>query len=123
MICAEPVPVTAFLLLLWLTGVACDSRAGAAVAPLADPTRPFSAAAAASNAHSQGAESLQLQSILVSAVRRVAIINGNPVTVGEQVNGDRVMAIGKDRVTLKSATGTITTLRLVDAVRNQANNN
>ena len=72
----------------------------AAAAVLPDPTRPpgrLDGAAVAAPAD----DNWQLGSILIAAQRRVAVINGRPLTVGEQISGARVVAIEPGRVRLR----------------------
>lgn len=66
---------------------------------LGDPTRPTGLnAPTAQRAAAQ--PGWVLQSILVAPDRRVAVINGRSVRVGETVDGARVVGIDADRATL-----------------------
>ncbi len=74
--------------------------AGGVAGALEDPTRPPglpppAAAAAAPPPH------YQLTSILIAQQRRIAVVNGRQVQVGDRVDGARVEAIAPDRVTLR----------------------
>lgn len=78
----------------------------AAVAEIKDPTRPMSDAEIrawlgqdAGNGHERPA--LQLQSILLSNSRRVAVINGTRVVVGDRIGRARVQAIEPGLVRLE----------------------
>ena len=74
--------------------------AGAALAqPLSDPTRP---PAPASSAQRQGEPPRQrLQSVLISARRSIAVIDGRPVALGERVGDAKLIAIEPSEVTLE----------------------
>lgn len=70
-------------------------------ASLPDPTRPpqrFIAPAASSPVVT---DSWQLGSILIAPQRRVAVINGRPLSVGDKVGGAKVVAIEPGQVRLK----------------------
>lgn len=91
--------VWAFLLLLTvLTGVND-------VAALNDPTRPPSRRSSSKSPKKIVATPtvrLELTSILVAPERRVAVINGRPVQVGERIGEYRVMDIQFDVVLVKN---------------------
>lgn len=74
-------------------------------AELVDPTRPPDrvpdAAAPAPEAASE-----RLQSILVSESRRLAVIDGTRVGVGDRIGAARVLRIDRDSVLLEDAEGT-----------------
>lgn len=71
----------------------------AAGAELRDPLRP-PVTVSASPASSFNAAAWRLSSTLVAEGRRVAIINGRTVRVGDRVGGARVLAIDAGRVRL-----------------------
>jgi len=73
-----------------------DSQAQA----LTDPTRPPSAAAA-SPATQEEAAGMQLQSILLSSGRKVAVINGITVPLGGMVGEAKLVRISETQVVLK----------------------
>jgi len=76
--------------------------ASAQAQALTDPTRPPSASSALSA--SQAAEETagtQLQSILMSSGRKVAVINGTMVPLGGMVGEARVIRITETQVVLK----------------------
>jgi MSHA biogenesis protein MshK len=75
------------------------SSAGAQT--LADPTRPPAAANESSSDPSQQAGASRLQSILISSRRRVAVIDGRAVRIGERVGDALVVAIAPSEVTLQ----------------------
>jgi MSHA biogenesis protein MshK len=70
---------------------------------LQDPTRPPAAAMAASAAPAAASSGPRLQSILVgreAGGRRLAVIDGETVRLGEQFHGARVARIGDNEVEL-----------------------
>ncbi len=87
--------------------------AGAAMAtPLSDPTRPPTAQAVSSHKAVRKQPRWTLSSTLVSAQRRTAVINDRVVSVGEKINGARVMAIDSDSVHLRRRGSDITLVLL-----------
>ena len=101
------------LLCTWLlfcfTGVAL-----AQAAPLADPTRPPNAAADAAG-QAAPRSGPQLQSVLISPARRVAVISGRAVALGERYGEATVASITESAVLLRYA-GRSETLRLIPGV-------
>ena len=86
--------------------------ADAQLPPLADPTRPPSVSAeGAAPGEPVGP---QLQSILISPARRVAVINGQPVALGQKFGEATVVRISETAVVLKTAEG-METLKLYPA--------
>lgn len=70
-----------------------------------DPTRPppaFIQSGAADEAPPEEGESLELQSILVSAHRRQAVIGGKVVKVGDSIGQAKVVRISEDTVVLRT---------------------
>jgi MSHA biogenesis protein MshK len=88
------------------------ARAGDA---LPDPTRPELAPAAASQP-AAAAERFELRAVLVGGARRVAVINGRAVEVGDSVDGAEVLAIDAGRVRIRTPDGE-RALALAPAVR------
>lgn len=76
---------------------------GAQAQTLTDPTRPPSATSAlpGSPAAQEEAAGTQLQSILISSGRKVAVINGTMVPLGGMVGEARVVRITETQVVLK----------------------
>lgn len=75
---------------------------------LADPTAPPAAIAGElAAAPAAATRALQLQSVLISGERRVAVIDGERVQVGDRVSGFEVAAIESNLVWLESAAGAI----------------
>ncbi|MEM1436547.1 MAG: hypothetical protein AAGG11_21030 [Pseudomonadota bacterium] len=104
-------------LLLWVP----SGLVGAAEA-LRDPTRPPSAspvpaAPTASAPVSDQQVQLALQSVLVSDLRRRAMINDRLVRVGDRLAGLLVVDISSDGVVLKGATETVTLNLPLDRVK------
>ena len=71
---------------------------------LVDPTRPPNALPGDPEAAAQGGT--QLQSILISSNRRLAIINGNTVALGGMVGEAKVVRITETEVTLQKGDDT-----------------
>lgn len=87
----------------------------AAFAQTGDPTRPLNASPKATVGVEQGGsqESLQLTSILFSTSRRVAIINGQPLTENQKLAGSNILVkkIESEKVIL-SQNNRLITLKL-----------
>ena len=88
---------------LTLAGVVL--AAGASLLELEDPTRPPTGVV--SSRPATRAAGLQLQSVLVSDQRRVAMIDGQRVQVGDLVGEARVLEIGLSGVRLRRPDGEI----------------
>ena len=73
-----------------------------AQAQLADPTRPPSASAAQLGGPADGPVGRQLQSVLLSGGRKVAIIDGKTVPLGGMFGEARLVRISETEVTLKT---------------------
>jgi hypothetical protein len=69
-------------------------------ASLPDPTRPPQRFIAPVASGPVVADNWQLGSILIAPQRRVAVINGRPLSVGDQVSGAKVVAIEPGQVRL-----------------------
>jgi MSHA biogenesis protein MshK len=69
---------------------------------LADPTRPPSAAAAQGGPDEATPGGRQLQSVLLSGGRRIAVIDGNMVALGGMLGEARVVKITETEVVLKT---------------------
>jgi len=76
-----------------------ETRANAASLP--DPTRPPQRFVAPTAAGPVAEDSWRLGSILIAPQRRVAVINGRSLSVGNQVSGAKVLAIEPGRVRLR----------------------
>ena len=101
------------LLCTWLLG--CFAGVALAqAAPLADPTRPPNAAADAAG-EAAPRSGPQLQSVLISPARRVAVISGRAVALGEKYGDATVASITESAVLLRYA-GRSETLRLIPGV-------
>lgn len=82
--------------------LAASSATQAALAqPLADPTRPATAAPAESTPAEAATPPSRLQSVLISPSRRVAVIDGRAVKIGERVGDATLVAIAPSEVTLQ----------------------
>lgn len=70
---------------------------------LVDPTRPPAIAeSGAEQGAASGASGPELQSVLISPTRRVAIISGQSVTLGERFGEARVVKITENEVVLQN---------------------
>lgn len=105
------------ILSLLLAGWSAGSAALAQ--PLADPMRPPAAAATSSEPGEATKSAAQLQSILISPRRRVAVIDGRVVRLGERVGDATVVAISDSEVVLQRADAR-ETLKLNPAVEKKA---
>jgi len=95
-------------------GAAGHAAAQDELANLPDPTRP-SLPAGASRGHAAAADKLaglKLESTIVSGHRRLAIINGEILSVGDFIYGARIRLITPYRVLLEHD-GRLLTLKLV----------
>jgi hypothetical protein len=98
-----------------LAGLALAASAGLALiaaAEVPDPTRPPAIGDAASEALSPDAELVptgpgQLTAIVISPTRRIAVIDGVAVRVGDEVGAARVIAIEPLSVTLRGPDGDV----------------
>lgn len=83
---------------------------------LTDPMRPPAfAAPAAAGVQSWGGEPV-LQSTLLSKDRRIAMIDGKPMKVGDRIGSARIVSIDQNTVTLREAKR-ITVLHLYQGVK------
>ncbi|MEX2500526.1 MAG: hypothetical protein WD397_16795 [Wenzhouxiangellaceae bacterium] len=84
--------------------------AGPLLAQVDDPTRPPTASELAAWHGQPAAEAVQwqLQSVLISGQRRVAIINGKRAIVGQLIDGARVRAIEPTHAIIQTDTDTLT---------------
>ena len=91
----------------WLATACLLATAPVQAQPIPDPTRPPAAAiapAAGASALSPVADAPQLQSVLVSTRqggRRVAVINGETLRVGEKLGDAVLISIGETSVVLR----------------------
>ena len=90
---------------------ALPARAADLFDGLPDPTRPASVPGAGESAP-RAVHGLVLQSVLIAPQRRLAVINGRTLAVGESVDGVTVVDIQAHEVVVKRASGELT-LRLV----------
>jgi hypothetical protein len=79
---------------LWLAGASAD---------LPDPTRPEVGPAAAESA--AVAARFELRAVWIGRGRRVALINGRAVAVGESVDGAQVLSIEPGRARIRTSDG------------------
>lgn len=110
-----------FLMLAVLSVGAATLHAAHAQSALSDPTRPPNTVAPASgrDGTAPAAATLQkLESILISPSRRLAVIDGQTVTVGSKVHEATVVQIAETRVTLRQGTD-LKTLELYPGIDRQ----
>ena len=85
-----------------ITIAACLAGGGAAFAadpPLGDPMRPYAPASPTND--ERAARPFTLTGVLVSATRRVAVINGALYREGDTVNGARIVRIDPASVQMR----------------------
>ena len=86
----------------WLAAaIAAMPLAVAQAQVLVDPTRPPMSVAKPGTAE-EAPPATQLQSILISSRRRVAVINGNTVALGDMIGEARVVKISETEVVLRT---------------------
>lgn len=73
-----------------------------AAADLPDPTRPPAALGAAREDGQDAPAALELQSVLISPQRRVAIVSGREVRVGDRIGDARVVRIAENELVLRN---------------------
>ena len=86
-----------------IVAVCMAATAAAPAQALRDPTRP--AIGKGTIAASSEPSGWILQSVLISPVRRYAIINGEVVALGGSVAGAELLSIAPERVTLRTREG------------------
>lgn len=91
--------------LLFAAGMAMAACAAAA-APFPDPTRPPGATQAGPSGGGAEAPALRLESVLIAPDRRIAVINGQAVRVGQKVGDARVVRITETEVALREGAAT-----------------
>lgn len=87
---------------------------------LADPTRPPNATGTLDVASGPGASGPVLQSILLSPLRRMALIDGHMVKIGDRVGDARIVAIDFDSVKLRDGDGVTVMKLLPDAQKSKS---
>jgi hypothetical protein len=80
--------------------------APAGAAGLPDPTRPALSEAQEAAEGAVAASGPRLTMVRIGAKRRMAVIDGQEVTVGSRINDMRVVRIGEEGVVLKGPAGT-----------------
>ena len=105
--------VAALVAALWLTTPVALAQA------LGDPTRPPGAGAGWQGAEDVAPACNQLQSVLLSGGRKLAIINGNMVPLGGMLGEARVVKISETEVVLKVGEET-ETLKLFPGVEKKS---
>ena len=101
------------LSLLVATSAMLAASLPAAGQALADPMRPPSQVGSEPTPGEASGAALQLQSTLTSSGRRIAVIGGRPVRVGDKLGAATIVAIEAGSVTLEEA-GARRVIGLVD---------
>ena len=88
-----------------------------AAQPLRDPTRPPPGAFAVSKAGGKpvARKTMTLQTVLISPQRRTVVISGRVMSIGDRMDGYRLVEIREAEVVMRGSKGT-RTLRLYPAV-------
>lgn len=84
-----------------LTLTLAAASAGSHAQALQDPMRPPAFAASPGAAAAPAPPGMVLQSTLLSNGRRIAMIDGKPMQVGDRIGDARIVAIGPASVTLR----------------------
>jgi MSHA biogenesis protein MshK len=98
--------VLAMTLTLTLTLTLGPGQHLALAQALSDPMRPPAFANPASAGESSSGAGLVLQSTLLSKGRRIAMIDGKPMKVGDRIGSARIISIDPGAVTLREANKT-----------------
>jgi hypothetical protein len=88
-----------------------------AFAELRDPTRPPDNIAN----NTVLVTTLQLDAIIIAKDRKIAIINGQSLQIGEKINGNQLINIDPNSVQLENTSGKITLFLLDDSFNMEAN--
>lgn len=88
-------------------------------AALRDPTRPpdYIESQTSGEGGKEAAESLELTQVIYSKDRKIAVIGGQAVKIGDEVMGDKVIDIGPNTVQLMGPDGKITLFLLDKSVK------
>jgi hypothetical protein len=87
--------------------------------PLADPTRPAATFGPVAGAAAEKPAKWLLSSTLIAAQRRIAVINGQAVQVGQIIDGAELLAVEPGRALLRRA-GQTMELKLMPGTVKQA---
>ena len=69
--------------------------------PVRDPMRPFGAVSVNGGAPAVNGRRFALTSVLIAPTRRVAVVNGEPLQLGDVVDGAEIVAIEPGTVRLR----------------------
>jgi len=86
-----------------MLGFVVPLAVGAQVAGLVDPTRPPVVSSAEVKGEAAAAAGPRLQSVLISPARRIAVISGKTLALGEKYGDATVVSISETTVRLRSA--------------------
>lgn len=85
---------------LFVLAIAAVTTAAAQEPRLQDPMRP-PAPAQSEGAASSAAGGLSLTAVLISASRRIALVNGKIYREGDRINGDEIVAIEQGSILIR----------------------
>ncbi|MEN9868291.1 MAG: putative exported protein [Pseudomonadota bacterium] len=108
----------ATLFVATLLAASSQTLAQSASQPLSDPTRPANAVLEADATGSDAASVPVLQSVLISPRRKVAVISGQTLHVGEKFGAAMLVKINAQEVVLKNGTE-LQTLKLYPDIQKQ----
>lgn len=111
---AEPVKPAARRMALCSVMFAAACGQAMATAGLQDPTRPSNSWGAGSAAPAVSSGPV-LQSVLIASGRRVAVISGQTVQVGDKVGDARIVAINESEVVLREG-GKLQTMKVFPGI-------
>jgi MSHA biogenesis protein MshK len=109
-------PAKLFVTLAASLWCVCAAHAGGVLSGLPDPTRPVEEPAGVATGGGGGP---QVQSILLSPTRKLAVIDGQVYRVGAKFDGAVVREIRPDAVVLVDASGRTQRLQLLPRIKNQ----
>jgi hypothetical protein len=97
-----PLAFALLALIAWLRPAAC------AEPPLRDPMQPYRAAGGAGASGAIATPRFSLTAVLISAARRVAVVNGKPYRTGARIGGAELVAIERQSITLRDGDAELT---------------
>lgn len=119
---AEPLNLLAVRFLMCAACMAGSPLSTVAAENLADPTRPPSTLAVTGSTTDKTADVPVLQSVLISPYRKVAVINGEALQVGDRLDDARVSRIAEAEVVLVRG-GRTQTLKLFPGIEKRRTQN
>jgi MSHA biogenesis protein MshK len=90
-------------LVLAFVSFGASIEAGPAFAQISDPMAPPGAAVSGAETGARSSSASELQAVISGPGRRVAVIDGNVVQVGERIPGNgELLSVGPDSATVRS---------------------